>query len=261
MPVTDSESIPAADKSGPRVDREHTAEAIAARLARQTEHSYMGDFVLGAIDGTVTTFAVVCGVAGAGMPVGVAIVLGFANILADGFSMAVSNYLKTKSDHELLAKARRTEERHIERHPEGEREEIRQIFAGKGFSGELLEEITDTITQDRKRWVDTMLTDELGMRLDPPKPSRAAASTFAAFMLAGFVPLAPLFLRDEIGADGTYLLSATASLMTFGLIGYLKGRVLHMPILASVFETVTVGGAAAGLAYVVGALLQQWIGI
>lgn len=244
-----------------RLHREHTAEAIAARLAAQTEHSYMGDFVLGAIDGTVTTFAVVCGVAGAGMPVGVAIVLGFANILADGFSMAISNYLKTKSDHDFLAKARRIEEGHIEHYPEGEREEVRQIFAAKGFTGDLLDEITNTITEDRTRWVNTMLTDELGLQLEPPQPFRAGLSTFSSFILAGLVPLLPLFLRDTVGVNGTYAISAFASMVTFAVIGYIKGRVLHMPVRWSVFETVMTGGAAALLAYIVGGLLNQWIGV
>lgn len=243
-----------------RLRREHTREAIANRLAAQTEHSYLGDFVLGAIDGTVTTLAVVFGVAGAGLSVGVAIVLGFANILADGFSMAVSNYLKTKSDHDLLAKARRIEEGHIEHYPEGEREEIRQIFAAKGFSGELLDDITETITQDRALWVNTMLTDELGLQLEPPRPLSAAFATFSAFILAGLVPLAPLFLRDIVGVNRTYAISGIASLITFALIGYVKGRVLHMPVRWSVVETVLTGGAAALLAYIVGGLLNQWIG-
>jgi VIT1/CCC1 family predicted Fe2+/Mn2+ transporter len=241
--------------------REHTAEAIADRLAAQTEHSYMGDFVLGAIDGTVTTFAVVCGVAGAGMPVGVAIVLGFANILADGFSMAVSNFMSTKSEHDFLAKSRRIEEIHIDRYPEGEKEEVRQIYAAKGFSGDLLEQITETITRNRHQWVNTMLTDELGLQLDPPRPFRAAMATFSAFILAGLVPLAPLFMRDSLGVDGTFAVSATASMATFGVIGYVKGRVLHIPIRWSMFETLLTGGAAAALAYIVGGLLNQWIGV
>lgn len=81
---------------------EHTMEAIAARLAAATKHTYLSDFVLGAVDGTVTTFAVVAGVSGAGLSRGVAIVLGLANVLADGFSMAVGNYLKANSDHEVV---------------------------------------------------------------------------------------------------------------------------------------------------------------
>ena len=128
---------------------EHTSEAIATRLASATEHSYLGDFVLGAIDGAVTTFAIVSGVAGAGMSAGVAIVLGFANVLADGFSMAVSNYFKARSDHDVVDRARRLEEVHIDKNPEGEREEVRQIFMAKGFDGDLLEKLTDTLTENR----------------------------------------------------------------------------------------------------------------
>ena len=78
----------------------HSEEAIAARLAGATRHSYLGDFVLGAVDGAVTTFAIVAGAAGAGLSSGVAIVLGLANVLADGFSMAAGNFLKAKADHQ-----------------------------------------------------------------------------------------------------------------------------------------------------------------
>ena len=128
------------------------------------------------MDGTVTTFAVVAGVAGAGLPRGVAIILGMANLLADGFSMAAGNYLSTKTDRELVDRARRVEEMHVEQVPDGEREEVRQIFAAKGFEGQILDEIVNVITTDRRRWVDTMLTEELGLRLRisqrPARPLR-----------------------------------------------------------------------------------------
>ena len=75
----------------------HTPEAISARLEAATEHSYLGDLVLGSVDGVVTTFAIVAGV---GLSVGVAIVPGLANVLADGFSMAVGSYLKARFDRE-----------------------------------------------------------------------------------------------------------------------------------------------------------------
>jgi len=85
------------------------------------------------------------------------IILGVANLLADGLSMAVSNYLSTRSQREEVEKARREEEKHIREFPEGEQEEIRQIFAAKGFSGDTLERIVETVTQNRKLWIDTML--------------------------------------------------------------------------------------------------------
>ena len=72
---------------------EHTKEAIARRLQAASRHSYLGDFILGAVDGAVMTYAIVAGAAGAGLSNGVVLVLGFANVLADGFSMAAGNYL------------------------------------------------------------------------------------------------------------------------------------------------------------------------
>ena len=83
----------------------------------------------------MTTFAVVAGVVGAGLSSKIVIVLGVANLLADGFSMGVSNYLGTKVEEEQKSRARRVEEQHIEMIPDGEREEVRQIFKAKGLEG------------------------------------------------------------------------------------------------------------------------------
>lgn len=236
--------------------QEHTKEAIALRIGGATRHNYLGDFVLGAVDGTVTTFAVVAGVAGAELSAGVAIVLGLANVLADGFSMAVGNYLKTKSEHELVAKARQREERHIDRNPAAERAEIREIFKAKGFDGELLDQITETITEDREQWVDTMITDELGLQLEPPVPWKAGFVTFAAFLLTGLIPISPLFLYPWLDPARTFTLSAVATAITFALIGVVKGRVTHRSLIGSAGETLLIGGGAAVLAYFMGVVLK-----
>ena len=131
--------------------------SVRERLAARRQHNYLGDAVLGAIDGCVTTFAVVASAVGAGFSGVVVIVLGLANLLADGFSMAVGNYLGVKSEPERVERARRAEQHHIDGVPEGEREEIRQIFERKGFGGDVLEKIVEGITRDRRLWVDTML--------------------------------------------------------------------------------------------------------
>ena len=230
----------------------HTTDAIAARLGAVGNHSYLGDFVLGAIDGAVTTFAVVAGVTGAQLPSQVAIILGLANLCADGFSMAVSNYLGARAEVQVVDRVRRIEEKHIDTIPAGEREEIRQIFAAKGFSGELLAQIVDTITHDRKRWVDTMITEEFGLQLQRPSPWRAGLSTFTAFVLAGFLPLIPFTLPQGILAGRQFPASAAVTGLTFFLIGAAKGRIVHRSILWSGLETLLVGSLAAALAYVVG---------
>jgi len=239
--------------SSPALREQHTPEAIAARLA-STDHSYVGDAILGAIDGTVTTFAIVAGATGAQLSPGIALVLGLANVLADGFSMAVSNYLRAKADLHVVEHARRVEESHIEKIPDGEREEIRQIFLRKGFEGRMLEEAVDVITRDRRRWVDTMLMEELGLRLDPPRPIRAATTTFIAFLVAGLVPLVPLIL-----AHG-FVVSAIATAATFFAIGAFKGITLRSGWVGGGLETLLIGGGAAALAYAVGHAMRGLAG-
>ncbi|MBC8353183.1 MAG: VIT1/CCC1 transporter family protein [Planctomycetes bacterium] len=234
----------------------HTHEAIAERIAGATQHSYLGDFVLGAVDGAVTTFAIVAGAAGAGLSSGVALVLGLANVLADGLSMAAGNYLKARADEQTIDRFRKMEERHIDEIPDGEREEIRQIFAGKGFDGAMLEKVVTVITRDRKQWVDTMLTEEWGLPLETPRPIYSATATMTSFVVAGMVPLAPLFFYLGSNARQSFLLASILTATTFFAIGVVRGRLTERNAWLAGAETLVIGGIAAAVAYAVGALLE-----
>ena len=121
------------------LEHSHRPLDIRRRLAADHRPSYLPAAILGGIDGCVTTIAVIASVAGAGLPGIVAFVLGAANMVADGFSMAVSNYQAVKSEGDARDRLRRQEERHIDQMPEGERDEIRAIFEAKGFDGEALD--------------------------------------------------------------------------------------------------------------------------
>ncbi|QDT00255.1 VIT1/CCC1 transporter family protein [Adhaeretor mobilis] len=235
----------------------HTPELIHERLAAPATHSYLRDFVYGAIDGAVTTFAVVSGVAGAGLSTGVIIVLGLANLVGDGFSMAASNYLGTKTEEELRRKARRVEESHITDYPEGEREEIRQIFAIKGFEGDQLEGVVDVITADRKRWVDTMLVEELGLPLEGPSALRAAIMTFIAFIVVGLIPLLAFIFNSVSSVEiaNPYAASTLLTAFAFFLVGASKSWFVDQSWYRAGIETLAIGGGAAVLAYGVGLLL------
>jgi len=252
-------SVGAMRRPRPATEHDHHPDAIRARLGAERRHSYLGDAVLGGIDGCVTTFAVVAGALGAGFPRLVVVILGFANLLADGFSMAAGNFLGTKSQREQVEKTRAMEERQIEEDPEGEREEIRQIFASKGFAGDDLERVVDVITRDRRLWVDTMLTEEHSLQVHGPSPVRAGAATFLAFLLVGFVPLAP-FLVPRLPESRMFAASIAATAVAFLSVGVGKGIVLRRPLFRAGVETLLIGGGAAVLAYVVGSWLRAAFG-
>jgi VIT1/CCC1 family predicted Fe2+/Mn2+ transporter len=215
--------------------------------------------VYGAVDGIVTTFAVVSGVAGASLSERIVIILGMANLLADGFSMAVSNFLGTRAELQRQARARREEERHVSLVPEGEREEIRQIFAAKGFEGEDLDRAVAVITGDQERWVDTMLAEELGFATERPEPLRAAAATFLAFVVVGFLPVSVFVLDALLPGDiaHPFAWSAALTAIAFAAVGAIKARMVEQAAWRGALETVAIGGAAAVLAYLVGALLEN----
>ncbi|ESR22899.1 VIT1/CCC1 transporter family protein [Lutibaculum baratangense] len=235
----------------PRLEHDHSPQAIARRLAEGPRVSYVRDWVYGAIDGAVTTFAIVAGAIGAELSPRVVIILGVANLLADGFSMAAANYSGTQAEREGYARLREMEARHVAEAPDGEREEIRQIYAARGFEGRSLRDIVRLVTAREKTWIDTMMLEEHGMSPVQRSPWRAAAVTMLAFVLAGSLPLLPFALALPRAAE----IAALATGLTFFLVGSVKSRWSVRSWWASGLETFLVGMTAASVAYVVGAVL------
>jgi VIT1/CCC1 family predicted Fe2+/Mn2+ transporter len=244
---------------GPRdLAEEHRPDAIRRRLAEPRGESALGDFILGGVDGVITTFAVVAGSAGGRLSVATVIVLGLANLVADGFSMGVSNYLGTRSRLEEVARARADEAWQIEQHPEGERREVREIFAAKGLAGKTLDRVVEVITSDQRVWIDTMMEQELKLSEIAARPVRAALVTCGAFVSCGLIPLLPFFAEAD-DARSLFVVSIALAAATFFLLGAGKGLVLKRSPIGSGLQTLLIGGIAALLAYGVGALLARLI--
>ena len=240
------------------LEETHTPDGVRARLGREPSPSYLSDFIYGAVDGTVTTFAVVAGAQGASLDESIVIILGGANLLADGFSMAVSNFLGSRAQRQQRQRARREEQRQVRLVPDGEREEIRQIFAAKGFEEQDLERIVEVITSDPELWVDTMMSEELGFGSTERNEFRAAFATLAAFLTVGFLPLL-VFVYDLAApgeVDNAFGWSAVMTGIAFFVVGAMKSRFVDQAWWRSALETLTVGGLAATLAYAAGAFLQ-----
>ena len=212
------------------LEHDHSEDGIRARLAEDSRPNYLRDWVYGGIDGAVTTFAIVAGVVGAALSTKVILILGLANLLADGFSMAASNYSGTKTEVDDMRRLREVERKHIRMAPDGERQEIRQILRNKGLDGAALEQAVHAITSNEETWVNTMLVEEYGVAPVIRDPLRSALATFAAFVLCGAVPL----LAFLTPLDDPFTVSLVMTAAVFFAIGM----------------------AAAGMAYAVGYLLR-----
>lgn len=235
------------------IEHGHSSEEIRIRLSGRPSQGYLRDFVYGGIDGAVTTFAIVAGIEGAGLSHRVIVILGIASVLADGFSMAASNYTGTKAEVDNFRRLKEIEHRHIREHPEGEREEVRQILQAKGLEGEVLTLATESITANEENWVDLMLVDEYGLPPTPPDPIPSALATFFAFLICGTIPLIPFLL----GSEGAFNQAMLATGTVFFAIGALKSRWATMTWLRSGLETLAIGVVAAYIAYGVGHLVQM----
>ncbi len=234
------------------MEHEHTPEAIRARLAEGPKTSYLRDFIYGGIDGSVTTFAIVTGVAGAQLSSTIILILGVANLIGDGFSMAAGNYSATRTERQEAEALRSQESRHIDDDPEGEREEVRQILASQGFSGVELERALGVVTARRDRWIRFMLAEEYGLPRVIRSARLAAASTGVAFLVCGLVPLLP-FVLD---LPNPFTISAVATLAVFFAIGSIKSRWLVVSWWRAGLETLLIGSVAAALAFTAGALIK-----
>lgn len=240
----------------------HDPERIAVHTAKEehggTGHQYIGDMVYGGLDGIITTFAVVSGVAGAELGTPVILILGLANLFADGFSMATGAYLSHKSEQEYYQREWQREAWEVEHFPEGERAELYEIYREQGYTEADARSLVEIQTRNPQRWIEAMMVDELGLLPDERKPLLSGLATFISFLVAGAVPLLVylLGLLFPISSAVAFPVSlALSGLALFGL-GAAKVLVTRLNFFKSGLEMLLVGGLAAGVAYAVGALLK-----
>ncbi|MGE3279042.1 MAG: VIT1/CCC1 transporter family protein [Candidatus Altimarinota bacterium] len=219
---------------------------------------YLGSAVYGALDGTVTTFAVVSGVVGAELSPSIILILGFANLIADGFSMAASNYLSIKSEQDFYKEEYNREKWEVENYPKGEKEEIRAIYKEKGFTGKDLDRAVEIITSDKELWLKTMMVEELGILEENINPIMAGAVTFVAFLACGLIPLLTFVLIYFFPTleQNAFLFSCLITAVSIFVVGSLRSLLIAKTWFKAGLEMLLVGGAAAAVAYGIGYLLK-----
>jgi VIT1/CCC1 family predicted Fe2+/Mn2+ transporter len=232
-------------------------QLIHTEKIHQSEHGlYISDLVYGANDGIITTFAVVSGAAGASLSPGTIVILGLANMVADGISMGLSNYLGISSKLDFQKQERLREEFEVENFPEKERDEVREILLRWGVPEKHLEEILDAVTSNKKRWVDLMMREELGIYEDKVVyPMKHGLVTMVAFMVAGFLPLTPYVFGLQ--SESQFAVSIAATAGSLFAVGSARTLITGANWLKSGIQMLVVGGFAAFASYYVGALVKN----
>jgi VIT1/CCC1 family predicted Fe2+/Mn2+ transporter len=236
----------------------HSAAVPAAAGERHVSAGkYIKSVVYGGMDGIVTTFAVVAGVNGASLSAGVVLILGFANLLADGLSMSIGDYLSSKSEQEYRRAERAREAWEVEHYPEGEKKELVELYEAKGIPADDARQMVETVCRHPKAWVDIMMVEELGILADEESPLKNALTTFVSFAVFGFMPLLTSVLARFVPflRQNSFAVSAALVAVTLFTLGAVKTKITGRSWLSSGIETLVVGGITAAAAWGVGKLL------
>jgi VIT1/CCC1 family predicted Fe2+/Mn2+ transporter len=216
--------------------------------------SGLSDFILGAQDGLVNVLGVVLGIAAATNDARIVLVAGLATTFAESISMGAVAYTTTLADADLYQSEYERERRHIIEAPNLEIKEIRDIYASKGFNGDLLDRIVETITANQDVWVAVMMAEEHQLApIDRRAALRAALVVGGSAIFGSLAPLAPfIFLSISASMWSAVLITA----LTLFAIGAYKARVTVGKPLRSGIEMAAIGTLSALAGYLVGFLLK-----
>lgn len=249
------------DKAREAFKKRDIKATIEAHTAGAEQHKQEGKYiksvVYGGLDGIITTFAVVAGVAGASLSTAIVLILGFANLIADGISMAIGDFLSTKAEQEYHKAERKREAWEVENYPEGEKKEMIELYMDKGLSKEDSNKLVSILSKNKKAWLDVMMVEELGIIESDESPLKNAIATFLSFGIFGFVPLFAYVivkLFPFIGLN-TFLTASVLTGVTLFVLGALKVKITGKNWFKSGIEMLVVGGIAAAAAYGIGYLL------
>ncbi|GAA3409642.1 VIT1/CCC1 transporter family protein [Streptosporangium vulgare] len=218
---------------------------------RDVNGGWLRPSVFGAMDGLVSNFALIAGVAGGAASTGVILLAGIAGLAAGAFSMAGGEYVSVASQRELALAEIDVERRELERHPEAELEELAKLYEERGVDPAVAAEVARQISLDPERALEVHTEAELGVTFrDLPSPRIAAVSSFLSFAVGALLPLLPYLL-------GVTSLTASAVISCLALFGAgaLVSRVTARSWWYSGLRQLVVGAVAAGLTFALGTFL------
>jgi len=214
----------------------------------------MRSVILGANDGFVSLLALVAGVTGGTFDNSIIILAGVAGAIAGAISMAVGNYISVKSEREVYESEIEREKREIRENPEEEIQEVHDMYYAKGFRGKQLEKIVKHLTSNKKRWLDVMMKEELGLFKEKfEDPVKLALFTGVAFVLASVVPIIPFFLFPAANALIISVIVTGAALFFSGVA---KTLFTKKNMIKSGIEMSVIGLLATAVTFSIGSLFS-----
>lgn len=232
------------------------AHKRSSHMEHRKEGRYIKSVVYGGLDGIITTFAIVAGVTGASLTSGIILILGFANLLADGLSMAVGDYLSSKSEQDYLRSESKKEEKELEKHRDEEKNEMSVLYQEKGLSADDAIKVVNILSKYQRPWVDAKLGEEIGLYPSKRSPIRNGVATFLSFVFFGFIPLiAYLLIKNGVDSNA-FLVASILTAGTLFFLGAMKHKVTGKNWIKAGSEMLLVGGIAAIVAYFIGFLLS-----
>jgi len=233
------------------LDAEHSGKHYSEKEEHMSFRNYMRDVILGTNDGLVSVFSLVLGVAGGGFtPQGV-LVAGIAAAVAGAVSMALGEYLSTKSQDQVYESERKIEQNHIKYHKQHEVDELYKFYKDKGLEGDLLDQVVDQIASDDEVLLDEMMMTEFGI-LDVKRrvPIRATLIIGLAFIIGSLPSVIPfIFVTSTMQG---IIISSITSVTALFIVGALKAYFVKSNIYYSGFENMFLGMIGAAITYGIG---------
>jgi vacuolar iron transporter family protein len=237
------------------LERQH-AEDIKYHLHHDPHRraSGLSDIILGGQDGLVNVLGVILGVAAATSDPRIVLVAGLAAAFAESVSMGAVAYTSTLADADYYEAERAREFRHITDVPHLEKNEVREIYAGKGFKGELLDHIVETITANEDVWVAVMMSEE--HQLGPTDRRQAVKSALVvgfSAIIGSLIPLAPFIFLPVLHS---MVVAVVITALVLFWLGAYKARTMVGHPGKSGLEMAVIGTLSALVGYAVGALFK-----
>jgi vacuolar iron transporter family protein len=219
---------------------------------RQT--NWLRDVILGGQDGLVNILGIILGVIAGGGSTTVLLSTGFAAAITESISMGAVGWTSAVSERDYYQAEQAREAAVIDAAPEAERQEIHDIYAAKGFSGELLDQVVETITANRDQWLSTMMDEELHLQpVQTPDIFRSAIVITIATLIGHLIPLAPFIWAPRTTA--LILAIVFSALVLFG-VGVYEAVTLVGDWRKKGLQMVAIGLGAAAIGFAIGHLFH-----